>query len=116
MAMKARSKTFSKNSPMYEVDLKKTDSYEDVKMKIVEALELDDTCIPEFVLLTSRGCIIRDEMIKGKKWEIWTLGGYLTKRHISAKNLVLGVGKPMTIDTCSATANVKKRKIGMKVT
>ena len=46
---------------MFEIDLKKTDSYTTCITKISEVINIDE---PDCVLLTSRGCIIPDEMIQ----------------------------------------------------
>ena len=70
---------FTKSTPLHEVDLQKSDSYINVLWKICEVLEVDNS--DDYVLLTSRGCVIKDELIDiAGKLQLWTLGGYLTKR------------------------------------
>ena len=59
--MNKKGVSFVKGSPMYEADLQRTDSYSVVISKIAQALDVDDTT--DVVLLTTRGCIIRDELI-----------------------------------------------------
>ena len=42
--------------------------------------------------MTSGGCIIKDDMIDaGGKVQSWTLAAYLTKRHMAAEKLTLGI-------------------------
>ena len=83
---------YVKGSPMYEVDFLKADSHSTVLSKIAVALDVDDA---DMVLLTTRGCIIRDELIDtgGGKIQAWALGGYLGKRHIAPEKLSLGIGQ-----------------------
>lgn len=97
--------SFVKGSPMYEVDLQKTDSYSVVVSKIAQALDVDDTT--DVVLLTTRGCIIRDELndTGGGKIQTWTLGGYLGKRHIAPEKLSIVIGHQCV------SSQPKKRKI-----
>ena len=53
--------------------------------KICEVLEVDNS--DDYVLLTS------DELIDiAGKLQLWTLGGYLTKRHMAPEKLTLGIG------------------------
>lgn len=82
---------FVKGSPFYEVDLLKNDSHEAVISKIANALALDNST-DSALLMTSGGCIIKDDMIDaGGKVQSWTLAAYLTKRHIAPEKLTLGI-------------------------
>ena len=104
-----RGKKFVKESPMFEIDLKKTDSYTTCITKISEVINIDETdCV-----LTSRGCIIPDEMIQaGDKWQLWTLGGYLNKRRIAPEKLILGIGHRS--NCCIDKPPIKKKKNGIQ--
>ena len=78
---------YAKLSPMYEVNLQKTDSYTEVIAKICTVVgEIDEN--DDIILLTSSGSIIED---KDEKYDTWTLGSYLVKRHLSPQKLALGV-------------------------
>ncbi|XP_019861877.1 PREDICTED: uncharacterized protein LOC109590392 [Amphimedon queenslandica] len=103
---------------MYEVDLLKSDAYGDVVSKISEVLDVDDT---DCVLLSLRGCIIKDETIEtGSRSQKWTLGAYLAKRHIAPDKLTLGIGSDIFIqerkkqkrDDGSKEQNLVSDKVG----
>ena len=95
---------------MFEIDLKKTDSYTTCITKISEVINIDE---PDCVLLTSRGCIIPDEMIQIRdKWQLWTLRGYLNKRRIAPEKLTLGIGHRS--NRCTDKPPTKKKKNGIQ--
>ena len=95
---------------MFNIDLKKTDSYTTCITKISEVINIDE---PDCVLFTSHGCIIPDEMIQiGDKWQLWTSGGYLNKRRIAPENLTLGIGHRS--NHCIDKPSIKKKKNGIQ--
>ena len=89
---RGRKQSFVKYSPLFEVDLKKSDSYHQVIMKVARVVDLDEEG-EKIVLLTSKGVIINNSPIttSSQKEVTWTLGAYLLKRHISADKLALDV-------------------------
>ena len=89
---KGRKQSFVKCSALYEVHLKKSDSYDAVVEKISDVVQLP-AVDGEIFLLTCRGLIINNHQIEhlDKKMN-WTVGGYLTKKHLSPDKLTLGVG------------------------
>ena len=73
----------------------KSDTYDDVVLKISEVLDVDNT---DCVLLSHRGCIIKNETIEtGSRSQKWTLGGYVAKHHIAHDKLTLGIGSDIFI-------------------
>ncbi len=84
-------KGYVKCTPLYDVDLKKTDSYCDVLSKICKTISGVDSCNTR--LFNGKGAIIPDQKIVIRDKEMnWSLGGFLLKRHTSADKITLGVG------------------------
>ena len=78
-----RKRTFVKCTPLYEIQLKKSDTYDMVIQKISSVINYEcDSAEEKLVLLTSRGIIVSEESILiGERLMSWTLGAYLNKRH-----------------------------------
>jgi hypothetical protein len=87
------SQSFKKASPFYEIELKKSDSYNEVIEKVCSVLKLCDER-GLMSLFTARGSVICNQAItiNSKQFE-WTLGSYLSKRHVSPEKLCLGIGE-----------------------
>ena len=84
-------KGYVRSSPLYDVDLNKTDSYEVVISKICRSIgeEMSDN----FRIFNAKGAIIPNQKIALRDKEVnWTLGGYLQKRHTSPDKITLGIG------------------------
>ena len=80
-----------KSSPLYDVDLKKTDTYTSVISKIYATIGIEET--EDMKLFNAKGSIIPDQPIALRAKEVnWTLGSFLLKRHTSAEKVSLGVG------------------------
>ena len=92
---------FRKSTPFYDVELKRTDTYSFVISKACETISIVES--DDLRLLTARGSVIPD---KGR----WTLSGYLSKRHISADKLSLGIGSE-TRENHEDVINTRKRQI-----
>ena len=74
-------------SPVYEVNVLKSDSYSEVLSKFCVVLDLEET--DECRLLTAGGS--NDNIVVNSKEFSWNIGSYLTKKHISHGRLKLGV-------------------------
>ncbi len=89
--MKHTRRGYSKCSPMYEVDLKKSDSYGAVVCKVRDAIGIPDD--DDLCLFTARGAVIVDNEIKiGDVRVKWTLGAFLSKHHTAPDKINLGIG------------------------
>ena len=85
------SHSFVRISPVYEVNVRRSDIYSEVISKICAGLELEET--DECRLFTAGGSVISDtSIVIGDREMSWTLGSYLSKKHISPDKLKLGVG------------------------
>ena len=91
MEMVERKQSYVKCSSLYEVDLKRSDSYDTV----VGLSETDE----EKVLLTCRGLVINPYLGDNNPWDI---GSYLNKKHIAPEKLTLGVGLVASSDVAGS--------------
>ena len=84
-------KGYVKSSPLYNIDLKKTDTYTSVISKICATIGIEET--EDMKLFNAKGSIIPNQPIAlcGKEVN-WTLGSFLLKRQTSAEKVSLGVG------------------------
>ena len=99
--------SFVRVSPVYEVNVLKSDSYSEVLSKICVVLDLEET--DECRLLTAGGSVIsNDNIVVNSKEFSWNIGSYLTKKHISPGRLKLGVGYLKSSD--DRVCPPKKRK------
>lgn len=99
--------SFVRVSPVYEVNVLKTDSYSEVLSKICVVLDLEET--DECRLLTAGGSVIsNDNIVVNSKEFSWNIGSYLTKKHISPGRLKFGVGYLKSSD--DRVCPPKKRK------
>ena len=82
--------SFKKHSAYFEIDLKKSDTYDVVVDKVCSVFDLSSEYA---ALFTCRGNIICSTPItvSGKEYG-WTLGAYLNKRHMSPDKIHLGIG------------------------
>ena len=84
-------KGHAKCSDMFDVSLKRSDSYREVISKAcgVVGMELSE----ELYLFSSRGSVISNDMINNDgKESPWTLGAYLCKRHVAPEKITFGIG------------------------
>jgi hypothetical protein len=83
---------YKKSSPMYIVELNKSDSYQSVISKV--CLTIGEDVTNEMTLLNGKGAIIPNQCLNIRDKEVtWSLGAFLMKRHASPDKLCLGVGK-----------------------
>ena len=72
----------------YEVDLRKSDSYDSVLAKASRVVSLDNE---RAVLVSANGSVVSNDAFDIRGEQPWTLGAYLSKRRVSAETLKLGV-------------------------
>lgn len=101
---------FVRGSPVYELNVFRSDTYSEVLSKLALALEVEETC--ELKLFTAGGSVISDSRIEvGNKDYSWTVGAYLTKKHISPDKLKLGIGYLKVASNDSIPARQGKKGI-----
>ena len=98
MEMVERKQSYVKCSSLYEVDLKRSDSYDAVVRKISDVVGLSETD-EEKVLLMCRGLVINPNLGDNNPWDI---GSYLNKKHIAPEKLTLGVGLVASSDVAGS--------------
>lgn len=82
--------SFVRDSPDFEVSLKRSDSYASIIKKAAVALHFEeDVCIDNLVLTRKSGSVLLSEDIGTKQW---TLGNYLNSIHMAPDKLKLGIG------------------------
>ena len=97
-----------KVTPVFEVNVRRLDEYDQVVSKILEAVGTDDDD-KEWKLFTAGGSIIMDTTDDNFSW---SLGSYLNKKHISPEKLKLGVGFVQKSSTNNRVQQAhKKRKV-----
>ncbi len=95
-------KAYTRTSPFFVVELKRTDSYKIVISKMCKVIGIDESETGDMRLINSKEAILPDQRIalRGKETD-WTLGGFLLKRHSSPDKVTLGVGPLEELDCTS---------------